>query len=114
MVTHGLSIAALVLCISGIGIWAIHELPDTWIHDDQRIVIDEVVGIWMTMIGLPLTWPWMLAGFVLFRIIDIWKPLGIRQIDRMGGAQSVIVDDLVAGVYANIVLQIAYHTFASS
>jgi len=80
-------------------------LPDTWIHDDGKIVIDEVLGLWVTLLFLPLSPLNLLLGFILFRIFDIWKPLGIRWFDRLKSDWGVIADDLVAGVYANIALR---------
>ncbi len=76
-------------------------------HDSGKIVIDEVLGMVFTMFGNPTTWPWMLAGFLLFRLFDVLKPFPARQIDsQMRNGAGVMLDDLAAAVYANIVLQI--------
>ena len=88
-----------------IGYIAILGLSNNWIHDDGRIVVDEIVGLFVTMLWLPLSWETIVMGFILFRILDIWKPMGIRKFDNYKGEWSVIVDDLVAGVYANIILR---------
>jgi len=96
----------MILLTTAIGVWCADRLPSSWAHDDQRIVIDEVVGVWVTMLFIPLSITNLLIGFVLFRIFDIAKPLGIRKVDQMGGSLSVMVDDLLAGIYANMVFQV--------
>jgi phosphatidylglycerophosphatase A len=76
-------------------------------HDSSKIVLDEVFGMIATMFLNPLTWPWLLGGFLLFRIFDIIKPFPASLIDRkMAGGPGVMLDDLFAGIYANIVLRI--------
>lgn len=92
--------------VTGLSYWSITQLPDNWIHDDQRIVIDEVLGLWVTMLWVPINWKTLILSFILFRLYDIFKPLGIRRFDNLKSDFAVIVDDLVAGVYANITLQI--------
>ncbi len=98
-------IAAVVL-LFGIGVWACDKTGrQLGIHDHPAIVWDEVVGYLITMIAVPLSWYWLLAGFLLFRLFDIWKPFPIRLLDqRVGGGFGVMVDDLVAGVYAWLTL----------
>ncbi len=98
-------IPILTILFSLIGYWSITQLPKDWEHDDQRIVIDEVVGVWATLIFIPISWKTIILSFILFRIFDIWKPLGIRRFDNLKSDISVIVDDLLAGVYANIALR---------
>lgn len=99
------SLLVITIVWSALGYVAILGLPKTWIHDDGKIVVDEVVGLFVTMLWLPLDIKILLMGFVLFRILDIWKPMGIRKFDNYKGEWSVIVDDLVAGVYANVILR---------
>ncbi len=78
-------------------------------HDSSKIVLDEVLGMVATMFANPLTPVWMLAGFVIFRLFDIVKPFPAGLIDRkLGGGSGVMLDDLAAGIYANIVLQILW------
>lgn len=78
-------------------------------HDSSKIVLDEVLGMVATMFANPLTPLWMLAGFVIFRLFDIVKPFPADLIDRkLGGGSGVMLDDLAAGIYANIVLQILW------
>ncbi len=80
--------------------------------DCQKIVIDEVAGYMVTMVWLPRTWQAIAAGFILFRIFDITKPGPIRYLERkIKGGIGVVADDILAGIFANIILQIIYtHT----
>jgi len=96
----------MTLGVSIIGYYSITKLPNSWVHDDQRIVIDEVVGLWATLIWIPINWKTLILSFVLFRLYDIFKPLGIRKFDNMDSDIGVIVDDLLAGVYANLTLRL--------
>lgn len=76
------------------------------VHDHSGIVWDEVVGFLFVMTAVPLGWGWVLGGFVLFRIFDIWKPWPIRTLDRrLGGGLGIMLDDLLAALYAWLVLQ---------
>ncbi len=77
------------------------------VHDHGGIVWDEFVGFWVAMIALPANWIWLLSGFVLFRLFDILKPWPIRQIDKtVGGGWGIMLDDLLAGVYTLVILQL--------
>lgn len=99
----------LVLSIAGtvIGTWCCHMVAEDWGHDPGKIVLDESVGIWITMLFIPFHWGYILAAFVLFRFFDILKPLGIKKLDRdMDTPLSVMLDDVLAGIYAWIVLQL--------
>jgi len=79
------------------------------VHDHSGIVWDEFVGFWITMIGVPASWPWILAGFVLFRLFDILKPWPVKVADaKMKGGFGIMFDDLLAALYALAVLQIAF------
>lgn len=101
----GWPLIVITVIVSFIGYWSINHLPSSWEHDDQRIVIDEVVGLFTAMIFIPVSLKTIVLSFILFRIFDIWKPLGIRKFDNLKTNASVIVDDLIAGVYANLTLQ---------
>lgn len=79
------------------------------VGDDPRIVIDEFAGLWVALLGAPSTWAGALAGFVLFRLFDVLKPWPIRWVERrVPGAFGVMADDVVAGIAALIVLQLAF------
>ena len=75
--------------------------------DDPRIVIDEVMGFLITMLWLPKTILFIILGFFLFRFFDIVKPFPIRHLERqLKGGFGVVLDDVMAGVYANVVLHL--------
>lgn len=88
---------------------------DFGVHDHGGIVWDEVVGYLVTMIAAPSGWVWVVTGFVLFRIFDITKPWPIRWLDRqVHGGFGIMVDDLLAGIYAALCLQMIQLLVASS
>lgn len=75
-------------------------------HDSSEIVIDEVLGMCITLTWLPFSWQSFVFGFVLFRLLDILKPFPISYLDRkVQGGVGVVVDDVLAGILANIALQ---------
>lgn len=77
------------------------------VHDHPGIVWDEFVGYWLTMAAAPQGWQWVVLGFVLFRLFDIIKPWPIRQADhRLGGGFGIMFDDVLAGIYAWLALQL--------
>lgn len=98
-------------CVLGIGLvacWAAGEAERFFQEQDsKRIVIDEAVGFFITMTALPPTWPYLIGGFCLFRCFDILKPPPIRLIERkVKGGYGVVLDDVLAGIYAQISLRI--------
>jgi phosphatidylglycerophosphatase A len=72
--------------------------------DDQRIVIDEIIGIQITMLPVAITILHLCVGFVLFRIFDILKPFPIGNLQRLPGGWGVVIDDVAAGIYAGVIL----------
>jgi len=125
----------LVLLLSFIGVWSAGRAADfSGIKDPQFVVIDEVAGQHVTLI-LPLipvavphlaahmdlsdyaiyaalsllNWKYLLAGFVLFRVFDIWKPFPIRNLEKLPHGWGIMADDWLAGVYAAILLKVALH-----
>ena len=78
--------------------------------DPACIVIDEVAGMVVTLIGIPFNPTTVIGGFILFRILDILKPLPIRIIDkRVSGGLGVVADDVAAGIFANLLLRIIFY-----
>lgn len=90
-----------------IGVWFCHKSSkDLGVHDHGGIVWDEFVGYWLTMFMAPAGWLWVVLGFVLFRIFDILKPWPIGPVDKtVHGGMGIMLDDVLAAVYAWIVLQ---------
>jgi phosphatidylglycerophosphatase A len=108
-----LSFAALALVVSVPAIWAAGETArQAKVKDPQFVVVDEVVGQWLALSGAralngKAAWiPW-LAAFLLFRLFDIWKPFPVRQLESLPGGVGIVADDLMAGVYAALVLFLA-------
>lgn len=82
-------------------------------HDSSEIVIDEVLGYLIAVTWLPFTWQSFVLGFLLFRLFDIWKPLFIGLMDRkLKGGVGTVLDDVAAGIVANVILQIIYYKTA--
>lgn len=76
-------------------------------EDPPPVVIDETAGIFATLFFIPVSWTGIIAGFVLFRLFDILKPFPIGLVDRrIRGGTGIVLDDIVAGIYANICLRI--------
>lgn len=94
---------AVILCFTILGTWATSKVQPFWGDDPSKVVIDEMVGVWVPLL-FATSWQEALVALVLFRFFDIVKPLGIRQLDRRKGAFWVMADDLLAGVYSAIVL----------
>jgi phosphatidylglycerophosphatase A len=75
--------------------------------DPGMVVIDEVLGQWVTLLGVTsFTWKSFLAAFLLFRLFDIWKPWPIREIERLPEGYGIVCDDLAAGLYGALILYI--------
>lgn len=110
LLLQGLPLAgylAAVLLLFLVGVWLCDVTARALgVHDHPAIVFDEVVGYLVAMIAAPGGWVWLVAGFLLFRLFDIWKPWPIRWFDRrVHGGFGIMFDDVVAGLYALGVLQ---------
>jgi phosphatidylglycerophosphatase A len=101
----------LILITTLIGIYSTNQLLSGWGKDPSKVVIDEAVGMWISMFFIPFNYLNLLLAFGLFRIFDIYKPLGIRKLEQLNGGLGVMADDVLAGIYANIVLQIIIYFF---
>ncbi|GAA6185626.1 phosphatidylglycerophosphatase A [Aliiglaciecola sp. 2_MG-2023] len=103
----------LFLCLiaSVAGIWICGKTADDMgVHDDSSIVWDEVAGMMITMIAVPLSWQTMLVGFVLFRVFDILKPWPISYLDKhVHGGFGIMADDVLAGIAAFASLHLLLH-----
>ena len=76
--------------------------------DPPKVVIDEWVGMWIALIGIPKHWGWMVLSFVLFRFFDVVKPPPIRRLETRGMGWGIMLDDVLAGVYALISFHVIY------
>jgi len=102
----------LILVFTWLGTWSAKELEEEWGHDPGKIVMDETVGVWITVLFIPFSWTNVLLALIIFRFFDILKPLGIRTIDeKMLTPFAVMLDDILAGVYSAITIQVIIYYF---
>jgi len=125
----------ILVFLVAVGVWSSSRVAAySGIKDPQYVVIDEVAGQHLTLI-LPLipialprlmehfdfstyaifaalslvNWKYLLMGFILFRVFDIWKPFPVRQLEKLPGGWGIMADDWMAGIYAAILLRVALH-----
>jgi len=125
------SLAALLIAIAlnwygGYGRWTLLLLtalllaPGIWSAgvvakrtnqpDPQIVVVDEVIGQWITLAGAAtFNWKTYLAAFVLFRLLDMWKPAPARQFENFPGGWGIVADDVMAGVYGALAIFVLDH-----
>jgi len=98
----------VTLALLFLGVWACARTErDLGVHDHPGIVWDEVVGMLVTLFLAPAGWVWLLIGFGLFRLFDIWKPFPIGWLNAHGkGGWGIMLDDVAAGVAAAVCLQV--------
>lgn len=104
-------VAVLLTAFCIAGIWASgRSIPLLGSSDPSEAVVDEIMGQLITFCFIPfgLSWPFLVAGFLLFRLFDIWKPYPIRTLEILPGGLGICADDIVAGVYAGICLAVGY------
>jgi phosphatidylglycerophosphatase A len=125
----------ILVFLAAVGVWSASRVADySGVKDPQYVVIDEVAGQHLTLllplipIALPrltehfdfsiyaifaalslVNWKYLLLGFLLFRLFDIWKPFPVRQLEKLPGGWGIMADDWMAGVYAAILLRVALH-----
>lgn len=110
-------VSALVLLFP-VGVWASSRVEREEVqkgrkHDPSIVNIDEIMGMGMSVVFLPASAPkaWLVAGFFLFRFFDIVKPFPIDHSQRLPGGWGIMTDDVIAGIYANIILQALVRIF---
>ena len=104
------AILLLIVVVTAVGIPAATlEARGCGRKDPSHVVIDEVAGQLVTLIACPILWKPLLAGFILFRAFDIVKPPPIRSLEKLPEGTGIVVDDLGAGIYGLIVLQVLLH-----
>jgi phosphatidylglycerophosphatase A len=125
------AIAAFAV-IAALGVWSANRVAvHSGVEDPQYVVIDEVSGQMITLLfGIATTisyryqmegfaggfwwqgalnWKWLLLGFILFRVFDIWKPYPVRRLEKLPGGWGIMADDWMAGIYAAVVLRVVIH-----
>jgi phosphatidylglycerophosphatase A len=107
--------ATACLAVSVLGVLAAAHIADRMgLKDPGIVVVDEIVGMWVTLIGLPFGPPTAACGFVLFRLMDVLKPWPARDLERLPGGWGIVADDLAAGVYANLLLRVGLLVWPTS
>ena len=88
------------------GVWAAGNVAHgLGTGDPQVVVVDEVIGQWVTLIGVSVfNWKSWLLALLLFRAFDIWKPFPVRRLEKLEGGLGIVADDVMAGVYGALVL----------
>ncbi len=108
--THAFNLALLLL-FSLLGIWASGRAAQIFQNKDpQKVVVDEVIGQLIVFLFVPfnISWKLVLAGFLLFRLFDIWKPYPVKTLENLPAGIGVCADDIVAGFYGGICLALIY------
>lgn len=103
--------AVLLLAFCLLGIWASTRAAVIFQKKDpQKVVVDEVMGQLIVLMFVPflISWKFILAGFILFRLFDIWKPYPVRAFEVLPGGLGICADDIVAGIYGGICLTVIY------
>jgi phosphatidylglycerophosphatase A len=100
-------LAFLILLFLFFGIYCSTKMEQEWGKDPSKIVIDEVVGMWISLWLIPSGWEYFVLAFVLFRLFDIYKPFFIKKVELLKGGWGVMMDDVLAGIYTNVVIQLA-------
>ena len=95
----------LIVLFTAAGIWSADKLESEWGKDPSKVVVDEMVGVWIALLAVPVGNVWyILFAFLLFRFFDIFKPLGIRKMEQLEGGIRVMADDILAGIYSFLLL----------
>lgn len=99
---------SIICLITAVGLYTSAQVSRKLNQEDPHVVvIDEVAGQLLALFSLPVNSSNLIAGTLLFRLFDIWKPYPIRKLERLGNGVGIMADDLMAGAYANIILQLA-------
>lgn len=105
--------ALFTLVVLVIGILSANSVEKYWGKDSSRVVIDEAAGMGISLLLVPVELKYILSAFILFRFFDIVKPLMIRKVESFPGGWGVMLDDVLAGLYTNLLLHIIvwYHIY---
>ncbi len=105
MLTNLFTLIAVIMVLFLTGVWSASVVEKEWGEDSNRVVIDEILGMCVSLFLLPVKWSYIIPAFVLFRFFDIIKPLFIRRAEALPSGWGVMADDLLAGIYSNLLLQ---------
>ncbi len=96
----------LIIVFTVLGVWSAGVAEKYWGEDPSRVVMDETVGMWITLLTIPPHghWLYIVAAFILFRFFDIVKPLGVRKMENLKGGYGIMGDDILAGMYGALII----------
>lgn len=97
----------ITMTVTAIGVWCAGKVDAGWGKDSSKVVIDEVAGMMITLLFIPVGIRYAVTGLILFRFFDIVKPFYIKRMERLPKGWGVMADDVLAGIYANVLLQAA-------
>jgi phosphatidylglycerophosphatase A len=106
LTTYSPSFLILIIVCTGLGVVSTNYLEKHWGKDPSKVVMDEVIGMWIAIAFIPFSYINILLAFILFRFFDIAKPLGIRKLEQLPGGIGVMADDVLAGIYSNLILHL--------
>jgi len=95
----------ITIVITFAGVWSSSMVEPIWGKDPSKVVIDEVAGMAIGLLFLPVSVTYLLCAFILFRFFDIVKPLYVRKMEELPSGWGIMMDDVLAGLYTNILLQ---------
>ena len=98
----------ITIVVTLLGVYVSNKVEPDWGEDSSRVVIDEVAGMLIAVVFVPMNIYCLIGGLILFRFFDIVKPLGIRKMEALPSGTGVMMDDVLAGVYSNILVWIGY------
>jgi phosphatidylglycerophosphatase A len=102
------SIVPATIILFVIGGFAADKMEKIYGQDPSIVTVDEIVGMWLSMWFIPVTLLNILLAFVIFRILDILKPYPAGDIDKQTGGWNIMLDDVIAGLYTNVILQLSF------
>jgi phosphatidylglycerophosphatase A len=100
------NLLVLILIFYWVGVYTAEKIERLVGQDPSIVVIDEFVGMWLSLIFLPISVITLVLAFILFRVFDILKPFPANYFNNKSGGNAIMLDDVIAGIYANLVLQL--------
>lgn len=97
----------ITLLITFIGVWSSGVVEKIWGKDPSKVVIDEVAGMCVSLLFLPVQLKYVIAALVMFRFFDIAKPFLIKKVELLPGGWGIMMDDVLAGIYSNALISAA-------
>jgi phosphatidylglycerophosphatase A len=94
----------VTIIVTLVGVWSSSVVEKIWGKDPSRVVIDEVAGMCISLLFIPVKLKYMISALILFRFFDIVKPLYVRKMENLPGGWGIMMDDVLSGVYTNILL----------